>query len=74
MWVQLVISLVLMVLAYALQPKPPVPPSAGLGDVTAPTAEVGRPIPVIFGTVRLAGSNVLWYGDLSTNPIKNVSK
>lgn len=70
MWVQLAISLVMMVLSYALQPRPKAPPSAGLGDVQAPTAEVGRPIPVIFGTVLLRGSNVLWYGDLSSTAIK----
>jgi hypothetical protein len=71
MWVQLVVSLVMMALAYALAPRPPRPSPAGLGDVQAPTAEVGRPIPVIFGTVMLRGSNVLWYGDLSTTDIKS---
>lgn len=44
---------------------------AGLGDVTAPTAEEGREIPVIFGTVDLEGPNVCMFGDLKTTPIKD---
>jgi hypothetical protein len=70
MWINLVISLVMMAISYALMPKPPTPKAAGLADVQAPTAEAGRPIPVVFGTVMLRGSNVLWYGDLSTTDIK----
>lgn len=71
MWPQLVIALVMMAISYALMPKPPTPPAAGLADVQAPTAEVGRPIPVIFGTVMLRGSNVLWYGDLTSSAIRS---
>lgn len=70
MYVQIVVALVMMVLAYALQPKPPSPSPAGLADVQAPTAEIGIPIPWIFGTVKLLAPNVLWYGDLSTTAIK----
>lgn len=53
-----------------LAPKPPQPKAAGLGDVQAPTAEEGRPIPVVFGTVLITGANVVWYGDLVATPIK----
>jgi hypothetical protein len=34
-----------------------------------PTAEEGRPIPVLFGTRRLSSPNVVWYGDLKIVPI-----
>lgn len=54
----------------ALAPKPPQPKPAALQDFEVPVAEEGRPIPVVFGTVTLTGANVLWYGDLSTTPIK----
>lgn len=37
---------------------------AGLGDFNFPTATEGRPVPLIWGTVRLDGPNVIWYGDL----------
>src|SRR5690606_37364129 len=29
-----------------------------------------RPIPVLFGTKRITGANIVWYGDLSTSKIK----
>lgn len=69
MWVQLAVSLVMMVLAYALQPKPAQPSPAGLADVQAPTAQIGIAIPVVFGTMKLLAPNVLWYGDISTTDI-----
>lgn len=57
----------------ALAPKPPKPKPAALSDFDIPTADEGRPIPVIFGTNIVTGSNVIWYGDLSTRPIKSKS-
>jgi hypothetical protein len=59
----------MMVLAYALQPKPAEPVPGTLNDVQAPTAEVGIPVPVVFGTCKLLAPNVLWYGNLSTSKI-----
>jgi len=43
---------------------------AGLSEFTIPTADEGRPIPVVFGTVLITGANVVWVGDLKTEPIK----
>ena len=57
-------------ISVALAPKPPEPKPAALSDVEAPTAEEGRPIPVVFGAVLLRGANVVWYGDLAADPIK----
>lgn len=56
--------------SYALAPKPEKPKPAELDDFQFPTAEEGRPIPVVFGTVRITGANVIWYGDLSSSGIK----
>ena len=69
MWYLLGIVLATIVSA-ALAPKPPEPKPAALSDVDAPTAEEGRPIPVVFGAVLLRGANVVWYGDLAADPIK----
>jgi hypothetical protein len=44
-------------------------PSA-LGTFTEPTAEEGRSIPVVFGTVQMRGPNVTWYGDLWAQKVK----
>jgi hypothetical protein len=68
--VNLVILIVASFVAAALAPKPPRPKPASLEDFDVPTAEEGRPIPVVFGTVEITGSNVLWYGDLKSEEIR----
>lgn len=66
----LAILIISSAISYAMMPKPPAaqPPSE-IKDFDLPTAEEGRPIPVIFGTVKITGANVLWYGDLSSRVI-----
>lgn len=66
----LVVLVVSSLISAALAPKPPAPKPASLSDVDVPTAEEGRPIPVVFGAVLLRGANVVWYGDLEAEPIK----
>ena len=55
--------------SYAMAPKPQPPKPASLEDFDVPTAEQGREIPVVFGTVTVTGPNVLWYGNLRADPI-----
>src|SRR6202035_5807820 len=45
--------------------------ASALGDFNLPTAEEGRVIPVVYGTVKLAGPNVVWYGDLKAQALKS---
>lgn len=72
MWVAyLIIFIVVLVAAIALAPKPPDQKPATLDDLQMPTAEPGRPIPVVFGTYLVKGVNVVWYGDLLSIPIKS---
>ena len=59
----LVIALAITVVAYILMPKPKTPPPPAVTDMDNPTAEAGRPIPVVFGTLTVKGTNILWYGD-----------
>lgn len=66
---QLGIMIVASFIAAALAPKPPQPAPSSLADFDIPVAEEGRAIPVVFGTVRVTGANVVWYGDLRTTPI-----
>lgn len=61
--VQLVVGVGLQVLGYLLAPKPKPEKPPSVDDLQEPTAEAGRPIPKIFGTVTLTGTNILWYGD-----------
>lgn len=63
---------VLIVAAYisvAMAPKPSPPKPASLEDFDVPTAEQGREIAVVFGTVTVTGPNVIWYGNLGTAPV-----
>lgn len=65
----LAVLIVAAFISYALAPKPTPPKPAALEDFDAPTAEEGRAIPVVFGTVWITGPNVTWYGDLRSTPI-----
>src|SRR5690606_23783885 len=73
LWHLLAAIVVTVLVSVALAPKPPTPKPAQLSDLDAPSAEDGRPIPVVFGAVLLRGANVVWYGDLSAEPIKKKS-
>ena len=59
----LVFAIVLQVIAYALTPKPRTTKPPESRDLENPTAEAGRPIPVVFGTMTVRGINVIHYAD-----------
>jgi len=65
-WIGLLIGLALNVVAYLIMPKPKREKAEAAKDMDSPTAEAGRPVPVVFGTLTVKGLNVLWYGDKST--------
>lgn len=71
MWWIIAVFVATLVLAYAFMPKPQVAKPPGMNEVTAPTAEVGREIPVLFGTRDIEGPNVVWYGDIRLVAIKS---
>lgn len=43
---------------------------SGLDDFQVPTATEGRAVPIFVGKVKFAGPNVTWYGDLTTEAIR----
>lgn len=61
------------VISIALAPRPPNRKAAALEDFQVPTAEEGRSIPVVFGTVKITGPNVVWYGDLDKQAVRKRS-
>ena len=65
--VPLLISLAINVVAYLLMPKPKAPKPEAAKQSDVPTADAGKPIPVVFGTVTVSAVNVLWYGDQTHN-------
>lgn len=69
-------GLAMIVIGELIRPKAKVesPKPSGLGDFNFPTAQDGRPIPVGWGTFKVKGANVTWYGDLETKPIKQKQK
>lgn len=68
--IQIAIAIVLALLAYVLAPKPKTPKPDTSQQLEAPTAEAGRPLPVVFGTVTVTSPNCLWYGDVETRVVK----
>lgn len=72
----LLLTAVFFVLSEILKPKPSNESArpADLGDFNFPTATEGRPVPLIWGTVKLSGPNVIWYGDLRQRAIKEKVK
>lgn len=61
--VQIIVSIVLALLSYFFPSKPKTPKPASATEMENPTADAGRPIPVVFGTITIKGPNFLWYGD-----------
>lgn len=59
----MLIAVAVQVVAYLLAPKPKQPKPDAARDLEAPTAEAGRPVPVVFGTLRVKGLNVLHTSD-----------
>ena len=70
MWFYAIIFVAALVVSYNMMPKQESDPPVGLDSIQTPTAEIGREIPVLFGTRKIEGPNVVWYGDLRTVAIK----
>lgn len=68
MWIQLAVALAMMVVSYIITPKPKTP-HAEVQEGEVPTASASDPIPVVFGECDVK-SNVVWWGDPSTKPIR----
>ena len=72
----IVVALVMAVVGELLRPKvkPNNAKASSLDDFDIPTAEEGRSLQIFAGKVKIDGSNVVWYGDLSTKAIKKKVK
>jgi hypothetical protein len=69
-WLIIVGALASLALTYLLAPKVKAPKPDAAKDLEDPTAEAGRPIPVVFGTMTVKGMNLLWYGDKGQSTYK----
>jgi len=72
----LIMSVVSIAISELLKSKPKIENArpASDGDFDFPTSIENRVVPIVFGTVRLAGPNVMWWGDRSQRPIKETIK
>ena len=70
-FVTLILWAATFILSELLKPKPNIENArpAGLGDFAFPTATEDRTVPLVWGTVKIDGPNVVWYGDLIQEPI-----
>lgn len=73
MWWYVAIFVVGLLVAYSQVPKAQNQKSAAFSDVQAPTAEEGREIPVLFGTMMIRNPNIVWYGNFSAAPVEGSS-
>ncbi|ASY68908.1 hypothetical protein [Sinorhizobium fredii] len=62
-FIPLLLAIVFNVIAYLLAPKPKKAQPREMKDLDNPTADAGRPVPVVFGTVTVKGLNVLHFSD-----------
>lgn len=60
---QLAIGVALAYVSFLLMPKPKQPKPPATEDLESPTAEAGRPIPVIFGSLTMKSPNNIGYWD-----------
>lgn len=75
-WVTIVVALVMAVVGELLRPKPKFndPKPSAVGDFSFPTADASRVIPIFFGTCKMQGPNVVWFGDLTIITLKKKVK
>lgn len=71
-WVTLLIYVGTAVLMELLRPRPDFekPEPAGIGDFKFPTVGEGRRVPILWGTCKIPGPMVTWYGDLEVEARK----
>ncbi len=70
-FIMALVYLVGTVLYEVLRPKPKFdsPTPSALGDFQFPSIGEGRAIPIVWGTCKLSGPMVTWYGDLQVQAI-----
>lgn len=72
----LLIYAAVFLLSELFKPKPDTENAkpSGLGDFNFPTATEGRAVPLLWGTIEITAPNIIWYGDLRTDRIREKIK
>lgn len=66
----LLVAIAMMVLTFLLAPKPKIEKLKPDTEIEVPATEVGRPLPVIFGTVIIRNPNIVWFGNIMIKEVK----
>lgn len=69
-WWYIVVFIAALFIASSMKPKANSKPPSSM-NLDVPTAEEGRPIPVLFGTRDIKSPNILWYGGVRTTDVKS---
>lgn len=69
-WLVIVAAIASVALSLIFMPRPKAPKPAEMEDLENPTAEAGRPFPVVFGTITVKGLNNLGYFEKSVRTKK----
>jgi predicted MFS family arabinose efflux permease len=69
-WVLIAVAVAAVALTVLLMPRAKTPKPEMAKDLDDPTAEAGKPIPVVFGTITVKGLNVLWFGEKRSRTYK----
>ena len=72
-WVALAMMVISTVVSAMLAPKPKDAEPSSLGEFQVPTAEEGRPIPMVLGPANARAQTSPWWGALRTEAIQRVS-
>lgn len=64
--VALIVSVAINVAAMVIMPKPKAPKPDAVQQAESPTADAGKPIPVLFGKARIMETNIIGWWDKST--------
>ena len=73
-WTLIIMIVISVALSYGIMvltaKSPKVYNAQPESDIDAPMAEEGVPVAVLFGTKRIKGPNVVWYGDIGAQAIQ----
>lgn len=61
-FVSLLVGLALSIVAYMILPKPAAGQEREFADADDPTAEAGKPIPLLSGSMTIKGLNIIMFG------------
>lgn len=61
--IQIGLAVGMLILSYLLTPKPKGPKPPSVDELDEPSAEAGKPIPKVFGSMMLTSPNLLMYAD-----------